>query len=91
MSSAIRRAERRRVPLKAMCSMRCERPCSSSRSLREPAPTHTPSVAVLICGMRSVTTVRPFGERVISIDVVLARRNAGSCGDARARPERARG
>jgi hypothetical protein len=62
MSSAMRRAERRAVPLKAMCSMRCESPCSSARSWREPAPTQTPSVAVAMCGMRSVTTVRPFGS-----------------------------
>jgi hypothetical protein len=34
------------VPLNAMCSMRWLSPCSSGRSLREPAPTQTPRVAV---------------------------------------------
>src|SRR3712207_8682726 len=38
-SSAIRRALRRAVPLKAMCSMKCDRPCSCGNSWRDPAPT----------------------------------------------------
>ena len=52
-----------RVPLKAMCSRRCEMPCSRSVSWRAPAPTQTPSDTVSRCGMLSVTTRRPFAER----------------------------
>ena len=53
-----------RVPLKAMCSMRCDRPCSCGRSWREPAPTQTPSVArARCCGMRSVSDREAVGER----------------------------
>ena len=66
ISSAIWRAVRRVVPLNAMCSSRCEMPCSSGRSSRLPAPTQTPSEALSRCGMASVTTVRPEGRRVTS-------------------------
>jgi hypothetical protein len=41
-----------RVPLNAMCSSKCDSPCSSARSLREPAPTKTPSAAVANAGSR---------------------------------------
>ena len=47
ISSAIWRAVRRFVPLNAMCSRKCEMPCSSGRSSRLPEPTQTPSVARL--------------------------------------------
>ncbi len=66
ISSAIWRALRRLVPLNAMCSSRCEMPCSSGFSSRLPAPTQTPSEADSRCGMRSVTTDRPEGRRVTS-------------------------
>ena len=35
-----------------MCSMKCESPCSSARSWREPAATKTPIAAVFTCGAR---------------------------------------
>ena len=54
------------VPLKAMCSRKCEMPCSSACSSRLPAPTHTPSEALCRCGIASVTTVKPEGRRVTS-------------------------
>ena len=52
------------VPWKAMCSRRCEMPCSSGFSSRPPTPAHTPSAAVSRCGMVSVTTVRPDASLV---------------------------
>src|SRR5262245_27914158 len=64
--SAICRALRRLVPLNAICSSRCEIPCSSGFSLRLPEPIHTPREAVSRCGIRSVITDRPEGRRVIS-------------------------
>jgi hypothetical protein len=66
ISSTISRDERRVVPLKAMCSSRCEMPCSFGFSSRPPTPVHTPSAAVSRCGMVSVTTVRPEGSLVTS-------------------------
>ena len=66
ISSAMSRAERRRVPLNAICSSRCDKPCSFVRSWRDPAPTKTPSEAVSRCAMRSVTMLRPEGKVVIS-------------------------
>ena len=59
ISSAIWRAVRRRVPLNAMCSRKCEMPCSSCRSSRLPELTQTPSEAVSRCGIVSVTTWMP--------------------------------
>ncbi len=65
MSSAMRRAERVRVPLNAMCSMRWLSPLSSGRSWRDPAPTQTPSVAVATPGIFSVATVTPLSNVVM--------------------------
>ena len=62
ISSAMSRAERRRVPLNAICSRRCDKPCSLVRSWRDPAPTKTPSEAVSRCAMRSVAILRPDGK-----------------------------
>ncbi len=56
------RADRRAVPLKAMCSRRWAMPCSSAVSLREPDLIHTPRATLSRCGMFSVTTVNPDGE-----------------------------
>ena len=50
------------MPLNAMCSSRCEMPCSFGFSSRPPTPAQTPSAAVSRCGMVSVTTVRPDGK-----------------------------
>ena len=50
------------MPLNAMCSSRCDRPCSSSRSERDPAPTQTPRAALSRWSMAWVTTVRPEGS-----------------------------
>ncbi len=50
------------MPLNAMCSSRCEMPCSLGFSSRPPTPVQTPRAAVSRCGMESVTTVRPDGS-----------------------------
>ena len=55
-----RRAERRRVPLKAMCSRKCAMPFSSARSSRAPALTQMPRATVSRCGMAWVMTVMPL-------------------------------
>src|SRR5579885_2960464 len=75
------RAVRRRVPLKAICSRRCESPCSSIRSWREPAPTKTPSEAVSRCAIRSVTTFSPEGRVVISTLMSPLGSTSGMCAD----------
>ena len=64
--STISRDDRVSVPLNAMCSSRCEMPCSLGFSLRPPTPVQTPSAAVSRCGMVSVTTVSPDGSLLIS-------------------------
>ena len=51
ISSAIWRALRRFVPLNAMCSRKCEMPCSSGASLRLPDAIQTPSEVVSRCGI----------------------------------------
>ena len=51
-----------RTPLKAMCSMRWDRPCSASCSLREPTATLTASEAVPTPPSRAVT-MRSRGKR----------------------------
>src|ERR1700761_7421012 len=60
------RALRVCVPLNAMCSSMCETPITSSVSLRVPAFTQTPSMALSSCGMGSVTTVKPLESLLIS-------------------------
>ena len=50
------------MPLNAMCSSRCEMPCSLGFSSRPPTPAQTPSAAVSRWGILSVTTVRPDGK-----------------------------
>ena len=62
ISSAMLRALRRAVPLKAMCSRKCATPCSDSASLRLPAPIQRPSETVSTSAMAWLTTVRPFGK-----------------------------
>src|SRR5262245_12550942 len=74
-------ALRVRVPLKAMCSRRCDSPCSSSCSEREPAPTQIPNAALSRCGMSWVTTRRPDSRLVtrtdIGSDLILDRAGMG--------------
>ncbi len=60
------RALRVSVPLNAMCSSMCETPMTSCISLRAPAFTHTPSIALSSCGIGSVTTVKPLESLEIS-------------------------
>ena len=57
---------RRRVPLNAICSRKCDIPCSSRRSSRLPEAIHTPSEAVSRCGIASVTTLMPDFKVVTS-------------------------
>src|SRR5690242_5961460 len=66
ISSAMAWAERRLVPLKAMCSRKWAMPFSSGHSSREPALTQMPSATVSRCGMLCVTTCRPLSRREIS-------------------------
>ena len=60
---AISSAERLVVPLKSMCSMKCEMPFCSGVSRREPVPIQMPTETERTCGMASVITRTPFGER----------------------------
>ena len=60
---------RRLVPLKAMCSRRCEMPCSLGVSERAPAPTHSPRATLSRCGMRCDATVIPLERRVTSTPI----------------------
>jgi hypothetical protein len=50
-SLAIWYAERLRVPLKIMCSMKWDSPFSASVSSRAPAFTQTPMETERVCGM----------------------------------------
>ena len=83
------RALRRAVPLKAMCSRKCDRPCSASISSRAPAATHTPSETVSSCGMVCETTRRPLASLVTS-GVMARPRQARACGLRRSRQRRPR-
>ncbi len=58
ISRAIASAERRSVPLKTMCSMKCASPFSSGTSRREPLRTHTPTETERTCVIVSVMTRR---------------------------------
>ena len=64
---AISSADRLAVPLKSMCSMKCEMPFCSAVSRREPLETHTPTDTDRTCGMVSVMTLIPFGRVVVRI------------------------
>ncbi len=64
ISRAICCADRERVPLKSMCSTKCEMPFISGVSHREPDLIHTPMATERRCSMRSVSTIRPFGNTV---------------------------
>ena len=59
---AISSAVRFLVPLKTMCSRKCEMPFSDSFSWREPDRSQTPIEMDRTTGMVSVMTVRPFGK-----------------------------
>ena len=59
---AISSAVRFVVPLKTMCSRKCEMPFSDSFSWREPERSQTPIEMERTTGMVSVMTVRPFGK-----------------------------
>src|SRR5271163_3841077 len=63
-SRAICCAERLVVPLKTMCSTKCDIPFSGAVSSREPEFTHTPIDTLRTCGMLSVSTSSPFGSTV---------------------------
>src|ERR1700749_2252356 len=54
-----------------MCSSMCETPITSIVSLRVPAFTQTPSMALSSCGMVSVTTVKPLESLLISGFMVI--------------------
>src|SRR5690606_8795630 len=79
MASAICSALRELVPLKAMCSSRCEMPCSVLRSERAPALTQTPSEALSRCGMSSVRTTMPL-SRVVDLTLTLVLLTCGRHG-----------
>jgi hypothetical protein len=51
------------VPLNTMCSMKWEMPATSGVSSREPVPIQTPTETLRTCGICSVTTRTPFGQR----------------------------
>jgi len=58
-------AEREGVPLKSMCSMKCEMPFSAGVSQREPVPIQNPTATLRTEGMGSVMTRMPL-ERVVT-------------------------
>src|SRR3954463_13401424 len=60
-------AERLRVPLNSMCSMKCESPLVSGVSLREPVETQTPRETDRTCDIRSVMMRTPFGSSALSM------------------------
>jgi len=63
-SRAICSAVRLVVPLKTMCSAKCEMPFTSGSSWREPVRIHTPADTERICGITSLSTVSPLGSTV---------------------------
>src|SRR5262249_24299783 len=64
---AISSALRRSVPLKTMCSMKCEMPFRSEGSRREPVRIQMPTETERTCGIRSVMTTRPLGRTSLSM------------------------
>ena len=64
---AMSSAERWVVPLKSMCSMKCEMPFCSGVSWRDPESIHTPTETERTWGMVSVITRTPFESVVISM------------------------
>src|SRR5690349_18957088 len=64
---AISSAERLVVPLKSMCSIKCEIPFCSWFSRRDPVPIHMPTETDRTWGMASVITRTPLASVVISI------------------------
>jgi len=62
ISRAMDSAERRSVPLKTMCSMKCASPFCSVDSRREPVRIQTPTETERTWRMVSVTTTRPLGR-----------------------------
>jgi hypothetical protein len=58
-TSAISWAEWEGVPLKSMCSMKCEMPAWCSGSNREPTPIQTPRASERTPARGSVTTRSP--------------------------------
>ncbi len=58
-ASSISRELKRSVPLKSMCSRKCEMPACSTPSSREPARIHSPSAIERTEGIASVTTRTP--------------------------------
>ena len=55
-------AERFFVPLKTMCSTKCEMPFEAASSSREPVFTHMPMEMERMCCISSVMTVSPLGN-----------------------------
>ena len=66
---AMSSAERVVVPLKSMCSMKCERPFCSPISRREPVQIQIPTETERTWGMGSVITRTPLASTVISISL----------------------
>jgi hypothetical protein len=62
ISMAMSFALRRSVPLKNICSIKCETPPSSGGSWREPTFTHTPMETERDLGSVSDTTRIPFAS-----------------------------
>ena len=52
------------VPLKSMCSRKCETPLSGAASCRPPTPTQIPTLALCMCGMCAEATRMPLGRRL---------------------------
>src|ERR1035438_10116845 len=60
-------ADRLVVPLKSMCSMKCEMPFCPVDSRREPEPIQIPTDTLRTCGMTSVITRTPLPSVLISM------------------------
>src|ERR1019366_5248779 len=78
---AMSSADRLVVPLKSMCSMKCEMPFCPVDSRREPEPIQMPTDTLRTCGMISVITRTPLPSVLISMsrkalggDVMVAQR-----------------
>ena len=67
---AMSSADRLVVPLKSMCSMKCEMPFCSAFSRREPEPIQIPTDTERTCGIVSVITRTPLASVVISMSRV---------------------
>ena len=55
------------VPLKTMCSMKCEMPLTRVTSSREPDLIHIPMEMERMCDISSLRTINPFGRTSLLI------------------------